>query len=174
MKTITNDQLVASVVFINNLSNPAKLEYSDRIFANQPHLLGHALLLSSLGVSLDKIDHVLHLLLVFYHCFSDNEVYVYSIISEDQLLAADDNTVAMFKYLESEDPAERKKQTDISILNYPELNVFAYMMIYLKDNGFFENLSPEHVRCIRTIKAIFDCLCNARAEYLTLNTSEKN
>jgi len=76
--------------------------------------------------------------MVFYHCFTNNEAYVFPIITEDDLLAADDNTVAMFKYMENEDPAERKKYTEIAILNYPELNVFAYMIEYLKEKALPE------------------------------------
>ena len=148
-----------------SLSIESETEIFDRIYINQPNLLAHVLVLSTLGVSNEKIDPILHLLLVFYHCFTENERWQFPVVSEEELFAADNNTIAMLRFFDKEEPSDRAKYREMSILNYPEQNVYAYMVGYLKDNGFVEEKNEVDEYCLRSIKNVFDCFCRLRKDY---------
>lgn len=118
-----------------------------------------------MNVPNEMIDHVFHLLLLFYHCFTDGEKIKYPILSEDEVLSADKNTIKMLQYFEMEEPKDRVKYIKMSMLNYPERNVLAYMFGYLEENGFNDEKNKFHKDCIRSAKNIFDCFCKLRRDY---------
>ena len=138
------DRVIESVNFVNGLSLNSQIEMIDRIFQNQPILLSHVLVLSKLNVSKVKMDHVLHLLMVFYHCFTENETIKYPEVSEDMICSIDNNTISMLHWFDKEDPSNRQNLMEMSIRNYPEKNVLAYMVSYLQENGFDQDSSQEN------------------------------
>lgn len=164
---ISNEQLIECVRYIDSLSFQAKSEIFDRIFLQQPHLLTQALVLSALDVPFEKIDHVLHLLLVFYLCFTDNERLNFPEIGEDEIVAADNDTIAMFQFFEQLDLDKRAEYQERSIRHLPEKNVMAFMFGYLTDHGF-DQPNQANAQCIRSAKNIFDCFCKLKRDYGSL------
>ena len=58
--------VAASVLRVLAMSQAEKEALCDEIFTRQPNLLGHVLVLSKLNVPMEKVDRVLHVLLVLY------------------------------------------------------------------------------------------------------------
>jgi len=165
MKDIELKQVAKTIRFVNSLSFDEMLKIYDRIFLNQPHIFGHVVVLSHVNVPYEMIGHVLHLLLVFYLCFSDGESIKFPVLSEDELLSIDEDTITMLKDFEKHEPKDRAIYMKMSTLNYPEQNVFAYMLGYLKENGFTDENNQFNKYCIISAKNIFDCFCKLRRNY---------
>jgi hypothetical protein len=153
-------QVVDSRLYIMRLSLREKEGFCDKIFETQPNLLAHALALSEVVTSYERIEHVIHILMVLYHVFTSNGTKLRT-ITEEEIERAFRNNIAMLQLLGTESRAERERIIKLSTTAHPEQNALAFLTGYLNENGFSE-YTEENNHCTIAAKNIFDCLVKAK------------
>lgn len=130
----------------------------DQIHADQPHIFLTTVALSQSGVGLAKVDHALHLLMVIYLAFKDDAGIVLPVIGLDMIDDAYKRLASMMKYLAAESD---KRMWNLTATSYPELNLLAYVLGHLRDNGF-DVETDEHAKVISVAKVTLDVFMAAR------------
>lgn len=154
--------VVDSRLHIMRLNLREKEGFCDEIFENQPSLLAHVLALSEVGASHEKIEHVIHNLMVLYHIFTSNGTKLRT-ITEDDIERAFKNNIAMLQLLATESRTERERIIKLSTTKHPEQNVLAFLTGYLNENGFSEYTEGNN-HCAIAAKNIFDCFVRTKYE----------
>ena len=153
-----------SIGYIFSLSIKQKELIADDIFQKQPQLLFEVLGLNYHKIPMDRIEHVLNLLLVFYDYFSDRGKIVLPEVTEKMIDDAHDNIIAMLKFMDKEGGPEAsaplmKKAT----FAYPEIEALAFLTGYMNDNGFtVKTIENEH--CLRASRVILDCFMKVKKQ----------
>jgi len=147
---------------VMSLDLRGKEKLVDEIFVHQPNLLGTAIVLSKLGVPLEKAEEVFFILLVLYEVFQKRSGLELSLITEDMIEKANDNNTAMLKYLDKEGMKTGMKLIGKSMLNHPQKSAIAFVFGHLNEHGF-GNRSKENEYCVRAAKDILDCFIEASA-----------
>ena len=126
-KPISLQQVAEVVAYVESLDFEAKLKRVDRIFADQPAVLGAVVQLHSLGVDYPVQEHAMHVLLILYECFTR---YVSDLprISKEMVQAAFDNNVAELRFYDGETTEEAARLQRLAALEYPERNVLAFVV----------------------------------------------
>ena len=156
------EEVAASVQRIRSMSPAEKEALCDVIFKKQPTLLGHVLVLSKLKVPMEKIDRVLHVLLVLYDLFTRTTPGGLLQVSEDLLEQVDANQWAMLKLMDSEEPAEASRLCQLSLTTHPEINALAFATGELVEAGMAKTMGKDDELCVRATRNLVDAFAHAR------------
>ena len=157
MTPIKIKNIAKSINFVNSLELNDKLAELDKIYQSQPHAFLTVLSLSQDGVSMEKVDHALNILLVIHKVFSDaSNGRKIPLISKGMLNDALESNIAMLQTID-----QGWLTTDVSIKSYFENNVLAYLIGYLKKHDLLPP-SKEHERLIINLKTVLDSYANSR------------
>lgn len=118
------EEVAASIRRIQSMSQVEKEGLRDEIFSTQPNLLGHVLVLSRLDVPMEKVDRVLHVLLVLCDLFTRTTPGGLTQVTIDELEDVDDNHWALLRLMESEEPAEARRLCQLAAKSHPQVNAF--------------------------------------------------
>ncbi len=157
MNPIETKQIEGSIKYFNSLEFNERIAESEKIHQSQPHAFLTVLSLSQDGVSMEKVEHALNILIVIHKIFSDDSSSrKLPMISKRMLDDGLESNVAM---LQSIDRGWAAK--DDSINSHSEKNILAYLFGYLKDHDL---ISPceEHERLLINLKTVLDLYANAR------------
>jgi hypothetical protein len=158
-KPISVEQVARAIAYVDSLDLQAKVKRVDRIFQDQPAVLGAVVQLHSLGVDYPTQEHAIHVLLVLYECFT-RHVSGLPRISEEMVQAALDSNVAMLRFYDEEPPEEAARLQRLAALKHPEPNVLAFVVGYLSEQ--FPNYSRENELVINVSKAVMDAFVEAK------------
>ena len=150
--------VVASVRRVQEMSKADRLLLCDEIYKRQPALLAHVLVLHRLGVCMQKIDRMVHILLVVYDLFSRSSPTVLPPVSEDILERVNANQLALLKLLQREDRNEFNRMCKLSVSSHPEINALAFILGDLRDAGIADMHQKEDEYCVRTARNILDAI----------------
>jgi hypothetical protein len=157
MKPIELKHIVKSIDYVNSLKFNEKTTEIEKIHQSQPHVFLTVLALSQDGVSMEKVEHALNVLLIIHKIFSDDPSgRKISLISKRMLDDALESNIAMLQTIE-----QGWLSTDESINSYFEKNILAYVVGYLKENGLLAS-SEENERILINLKTVLDSYSNAR------------
>jgi len=157
MKSIELKHIVKWVNYVNSLKFDEKRTEIEKIHQSQPHVFLTVLALSQDGVSMEKVEHALNVLLIIHKIFSDDSSgRKISLISKRMLDDALESNIAMLQTIE-----QGWLSTDESINSYFEKNILAYVVGYLKENGLLAS-SEENERVLINLKTVLDSYSNAR------------
>lgn len=157
MKAIELKHIVKSINYVNSLKFNKKTIEIEKIHQSQPHVFLTVLALSQDGVSMEKVEHALNVLLIIHKIFSDDPSgRKISLISKRMLDDALESNIAMLQTIE-----QGWLSTDESINSYFEKNILAYVVGYLKENGLLTS-SEENERILINLKTVLDSYSNAR------------
>jgi len=157
---ITLQQITNTISYVESLSFDEKIRIFDLIFEAQSAVLGAVVQLKSLGVDSQTLDHAFHILLVLYECFSQ-QVPNLPRISEEAVQRAMDNNVSMLELFDKETPQEVTRLQRLSIENYPEQNVLAFVTSYLDEQGL-SRFSRENELVVQICKSVMDAFVEAK------------
>jgi hypothetical protein len=159
-KPISLQQVAEVIAYVESLDFEAKLKRVDRIFADQPAVLGAVVQLHSLGVDYPVQEHAMHVLLILYECFTR---YVSDLprISKEMVQAAFDNNVAELRFYDGETTEEAARLQRLAALEYPERNVLAFVVGYL-DEQLPTTDSREKELVINACKAVMNVFVSAK------------
>lgn len=130
----------------------------DQIHADQPHVFLTTVALSQSGVSLAKVDHALHLLMVIYLAFKDSTGIRLPVIGLDMIDDAYKKLASMMTYLAIEPD---RRMWNLTAMFHPEPNLLAYVVGYLRDHNFHVE-TDEHARVISVAKMTLDIFVAAK------------
>jgi len=157
MKPIEIKAITTSVNYFNSLEINEKIAETEAIHHTQPNVFLTILALSQDGVSMEKVDHALNILLVIHKVFSDaSNGRKIPLISKGMLNDALESNIAMLQTID-----QGWLTTDVSIKSYFENNVLAYLIGYLKKHDLLPP-SKEHERLIINLKTVLDSYANSR------------
>jgi len=157
MTPIKIKNIAKSINFVNSLELNEKLAELDKIHQSQPHAFLTVLSLSQDGVSMEKVEHALTVLLVIHKVFSDAAVGLkIPLISKRMLDDSLENNIAILQAI-----GQGWLTTDESIHSYFEKNILAYLVGYLKDHDLISP-SEEHERLLINLKTVLDAYTHAR------------
>ncbi len=156
---ISIDQVAQVIADVNRLDFTAKVKRLDRIFVDQPAVLGAVVQLHALGVDPPTQEHAFHVLLVLYECFT-RHVPDLPRISEEMVQAALDNNAAMLKFYDDVPAAEAARLQQRAALKHPERNVLAFVVSYLHEQ--LPKYSRENELVITVCKTVMDAFVKAK------------
>jgi len=157
MNPIGIEEITKSIKFFNSLDFNERLAESEKIHQSQPHAFFTILSLSQDGVSMEKVEHALNLLMVIHKIFNDDSSgRKMPMISKRMLDDALESNVAMLQSID-----QGWLTTDESINSHCEKNILAYLVGYLKDHDLISP-SEEHERLLINVKTVLDSYANAR------------
>jgi hypothetical protein len=140
MTRISTDILKVATSKVNAMDLRQKELLADEIFREQPNLLGLVLVQHRLGVSLEKIDFLLNILLINFQAMKESGLK-WSKITEDEIEKQMDRFVAIVNF--SKDLGKSLKSK--SILQYtkkhPEIYLFAF--VQSETENWLKRINPE-------------------------------
>ena len=157
MNPIEKKHITKSINYVYSLEFNEKIAETEKIHQSQPHAFLTVLSLSQDGVSMEKVEHALHVLMVIHKIFSDDSSgRKIPLISKRMLDDALESNIAMLQTI-----SQGWLTTDESINSYFEKNILAYLIGYLKKNDL---ISPneEHECLLINLKTVLDSYANAR------------
>ena len=156
------DALAASAVRIRDMSLKEKEAVVDEIAILQPNLLALVFVLNSLEVPIQKVDQVLHILLVLYDAFKRSMPEGIPMISEDTMEAVDKNQMALLRLMDAEEPEEAARLCRLATTSHPEINAFAYANGTLRDAGMYDAKKQDEFYCVRAVRNLVDVFSRTR------------
>lgn len=156
------DQVAASMRRIQDMPQAEKETLCEDIFNRQSNLLAHVLVLHKLDVPIDKVDQVLHVLLVLYDLFTRATPGELPLVSEDMLDEVNQNQWALLKLMNSETPTEASRLCQLAAKSHPEVNAFAYANGTLHEAGISDTWKKEDVYCVSVVRNLVDALSRTR------------
>lgn len=165
-------EVAASIRRVQSMSRQEKEALCDDIFKRQPNLLGHVIVLSKLDVPMEKVDRVLHLLLVLYDVFTRTTPGALRQVTIDELEDVDANQWALLRLMDSEDPAEARRLCQLAAKSHPEVNAFAFAIGHLLESGVSDMMKKEDELCMRSVRNLVDAFARARREGVGRDTRE--
>ena len=160
-KLISVSAVARATARILSLDQAGQEKLADVIFREQPLALAHVLALSKVGVPCRTIDHVLHVLMVVFECFTEGRTRLLPKITEKVIERANRNTTAMLRLLDAESGDERERIQRMTITSHTEPNVLAYVVSYLHGNGLTD-LSQSNEYAVRAAKTVLDAFAAVR------------
>jgi hypothetical protein len=156
MKPIDKICIAKSITFIKSIKSEEKMKYCDNIHQLQPHAFLTIIAMMREGVSLPKLVHAIHILMVMHHAFYSN-CRSLPLITRDMLRDALEGNAAMLQSI------ERGWLTHAeTVSSYPEKIILAFIVCYMKDNNL---ISPceENARLMMRIKIVLDTYVKAKS-----------
>lgn len=141
--------------YIAGLDLKAKERLCDEIAVAQPIMLAQILPPMLEAPSYERLDHIIHILLVLYRVFVHAPQQRLRQITEEDMEGVFRNNVALFKLLEAESPDARDRITYLSLAGHPEVFVLMFVIEYLRDHGFVQPNSGEQY-CVLAAKNLLD------------------
>lgn len=158
MKPIEINKITKSINYVNSLGFNNKIIETEKIHQSQPHAFLTVLALSKDGVSMEKVEHALNILMVIHTAFSDDTGgRKIPLISKCMLGDALESNIAMLQAI-----GQEWLTTDESLDSYFEKNILAYLINYLKEYDLL-SACEEHERMVINLKTIIDSYANARS-----------
>ena len=148
---LSPEQMASAIGYVIRLDRESKVRLADKIFEDQPAVLGAVVQLHSLGVDFSTQEHAYHVLFVLYECFT-RHVPGLPKITEATVQAAFDTNSAMLKFYDEETPDEATRLQRIAALRHPEPSVLAFVYGYLAEQ--FPIYSRENELVINACTAV--------------------
>jgi len=157
MNPIEIIQNTKSIYYLNSLGFSEKIAEPDKIHQSQPHAFLTVLALFQDGVSMEKVEHALNVLMVIHKVISDDAIgRKLPVISKRMLDDALESNTTMLQSID-----RGWLNTDESTNSYFENNLLAYLVGYLKDHDLISPC-PEHEILLINLKTVLDSYANAR------------
>ena len=123
---ISTECLVAAIKKVRVMDNNKKEELVDEIYRKQPNLLASVLVQKKLGVSLEKMELLMDLLLICYQSMKQTEIH-WPVISEDEQAHQMSRFVATVKFTEGLNDSNTRTVMETYIDHHPEKELLAFI-----------------------------------------------
>ena len=127
MARITQKILVDSVRRIATMDVPAKLKLVDEMFREQPNMLASVLVQKQLGVSEQKMDFLVQLILVMFVAMRESGID-WPCISVDEQDRQMNKTAGMASFTQGLAPELLSRVADFHLKDHPEKVLLAYVV----------------------------------------------
>ncbi|QDT05108.1 hypothetical protein K227x_35070 [Rubripirellula lacrimiformis] len=143
--TISIETVADTIKIVQKRTNEERTRRFDDIAAKQGNVMGAAVQLGGLGVSMDLVEHALYVLLVLFEIF-EAEAPGLPTVSQETVQAEFDRYAESVKFYEDETPANATHLQTIQWENFSEHAVVAFVVSHLTDHVKGFNRDTEFVR----------------------------
>lgn len=140
MSRISLEALADAIKTVRAMSGEQKEALVNDLFLTQPNLLGSALALQRMGVSLAKVEVALELLFICFQSMKRSG-FTWPLITEAQLDKQLGRYVATVRFGEDLAPAQRQRAMMQYLESHPEKPLLAYVTDEL--NKWLAGITPE-------------------------------
>jgi len=126
MPSISSQLLVDAVLRVERLSLNERAQLADEIHAQQPNLFFSVLALQGFGATLEQIEVVVLLLMVFHEAMKASGK-AWPVISEDVQDRGLKRISARARFIEGLTAQQQARATSDAIANHPEQPILAYV-----------------------------------------------
>jgi hypothetical protein len=134
MTAISSQLLVRAVLAVDGMTFQEREKLADEVYARQPNLLASIIVLKVYGATLEQMEVVLNILLVFYAAMKASGQH-WPLISEDDQERCLKRVTGRIRFTEGLSPALQKKATTDAIADNTEQQLLAYVYGKFKENG---------------------------------------
>jgi len=134
MTAISSQLLAAAVVRVERMSFNERERLADEVHERQPNLLASVVVLQRFGVSLEQMEIVLNVLLVFYSAMKASGVH-WPVISEDLQDRCMQRVSARVRFIEGLTPQQQTQAAIEAVTTHPEQQLLAYVFGKFQENG---------------------------------------
>ncbi len=134
MASISSRNLVDAVLCVERTTFPVRERLAEEIYAAQPNLFASVIVLQRYGATVEQIDVVLNLLLVFYKAMKVSGRN-WPVISEDVQERCLTRISGRVRFIEGLSPQLQKQATSDAVGAHPEPQLLAYAFGKFEENG---------------------------------------
>jgi len=160
MPTISTEMVAKAVHTITGYDLVQKETLCDKIRISQPHIFFTTLALTQDRVSMSKMDHLLHVLMIVHMVTETEASLPLPTISREAIHIAHKKHNNMLRYLEAESD---RQMWDLTCTTYPEPVLLAYILNYLVEKGINTKTQEDYL-ILNMSKVILDVYVNAFKE----------
>jgi len=135
MTSISSRLLVEAVLRVERMTFKERERLAEEIHARQPNLFFSVLVLQRYGATLEQIEVVLNLLLVFYEAMKISGI-AWPVISEDVQERCLKRISARVHFIEGLTPQQQVQATSDAIADHPEQQLLAYVFGKFREHSF--------------------------------------
>ncbi|CAB3723566.1 hypothetical protein LMG22037_04976 [Paraburkholderia phenoliruptrix] len=140
MSRISLEAMARAMSAVETMNLRQKEALADEIYRAQPHMLGSVLVLPKLGVSLEKMEFALELLLLCFQAMKESG-WTWPLITEDDQELQQRIYVSTVKLGEDLSPPQRDRLMQQYVENHPEQNLQACVLSMTAD--WLKRIVPE-------------------------------
>lgn len=157
MPSITNELLVGAAIDVGRMTSNERERLADEIHAQQPNLLYSVIVLHRFGVTLEQIEVLLDLLLVF-HMAMKNSSHTWPLITEDLQDRCLKRIVGRVRFMEGFTPAQQTQAVADAIKDHLEQPMLAYVMGTLREHDLHIIESQAHEKLMLVAVNLVECI----------------
>ena len=160
MASISSRNLVDAVLRVERMSFQDRERLAEEVHARQPNLFFSVLVLQRYGASLEQIEVVLNLLLVFYEAMkgSGNGWPVISEEVQERCLA---RIAGRVRFIEGLMPQLQTQATLDAVGDHPEQQLLAYVYGKFKENGLLGIKTEAEKMLMLAALNLVECIAEA-------------
>ena len=140
MTRIPRKALLQAVTSVKAMDDKQKELLADELFRVQPNLSGSALVLSRLGVSMDKVGFALELLFVCFRAMKESGL-TWPVITEDELDRQSQRFVGIVRFGDDLGESLRDRSIKQYVEDHPEKDLLAY--VQMETMSWLKRVVPE-------------------------------
>ena len=140
MSRISYNALAQAITTVRAMDMKQKEQLADELFRAQPHLLGSFLAQKQLGVSLEKMDFLMDLLLICFQAMKESGL-TWPVITEDELDRQLQRYIAIVKFGNDLGKSLRDQSMQQYIEDHPEKELLAYVQV--ETANWLNRIVPE-------------------------------
>jgi hypothetical protein len=140
MSRIPRNALLQAVASVKAMDDKQKELLADELFRVQPNLFGSALVLSRLGVSMDKVGFALELLFVCFRAMKESGL-TWPVITEAELDRQSLRFVGIVKFGDDLGESLRHRSIKQYVEDHPEKDLLAY--VQMETMSWLKRVAPE-------------------------------
>ena len=135
MTAISPELLGRAAVAFERMTFPQREKLADEVYARQPNLLASIVVLKVYGATLEQMEFVLNILLVFYEAMKASGLH-WPVISEDDQERCLKRVTGRIRFTEGLAPDLQTKATTDSIADHSEQQLLAFVFGTFKERDF--------------------------------------
>ncbi len=134
MTAISPELLGRAAVALERMSFQEREKLAGEVYARQPNLLASIVVLKVYGASLEEMEAVLNILLVFYAAMKASGLH-WPVISENDQERCLKRVTGRIRFTEGLAPDLQAKATSDAITDHPEQELLAFVFGTFKERG---------------------------------------
>jgi hypothetical protein len=160
MTAISSQLLVAAVVRVERMSFAERERLADEVYKRQPNLLASVVVLQQFGASLEQMEVVLNLLLVFYEAMKASGGR-WPVISEDLQDRCMQRVSARVRFIEGLAPQQQTQAAEQAVTSHPEQQLLAYVFGKFREHGLLGVGSEAEKMLMLAALNMVECIADA-------------
>jgi len=166
MSPISQRQLADAVLRVDGLGVEGRLQLAEEVHKRQPNLFYSVLVLHRYGATMEQIEVVLNLLLVF-HAAMDCSGRPWPVISEATQERCLKRVSGRVRFIEGLTPQQQTRATEDAVNEHPERLLLAWVFGAFKEHGLLGIKTDAEKMLMLAALNIVECIADAGTQKKT-------